>query len=68
MSVGVRALVELDSTSWEFRMAPKNNHKQAQKTMLEEPTEDQVASPESIGEEESRAWADQNELKSEEEQ
>jgi hypothetical protein len=49
-------------------MAPKNNHKQAQKTMLEEPTEDQVASPESIGEEESRAWADQNELKSEEEQ
>ncbi len=37
-------------TSW-VAMAPKKNHKQPQDSMLEEPIEDQVASPESIGEE-----------------
>jgi hypothetical protein len=49
-------------------MAPKKNHKQAQKTMLEEPTEDRVVPSESIGQEEPRAQEDQNEPKSEEEQ
>jgi hypothetical protein len=35
-------------------MAPKKNRKQAQETMLEEPAEDRVGSPESIGEKEPR--------------
>jgi hypothetical protein len=35
-------------------MAPKKNRKQVQETMLEEPAEEQVAPPESIGEEEPR--------------
>jgi hypothetical protein len=38
-------------TSW-VGMAPKKNRKQLQDSMLEEPVDDQVASPESIGEEE----------------
>jgi hypothetical protein len=49
-------------------MAHKMNRKQAEETMLEEPTEDRVALPESIGEEEPRAREDQDEPESEEEQ
>jgi len=49
-------------------MAPKNNRKQVQETMLEEPAEEQVAPPGSIREEEPRARKDQDELESEEEQ
>ncbi len=49
-------------------MAPKKNRKQVQETMLEEIAEEQVAPPESIGEEEPRAREDQDEPKSEEEQ
>jgi hypothetical protein len=36
--------------------------------MLEEPIEDRVASPESIGEEEPRPWEDEDEPESEEKQ
>jgi hypothetical protein len=36
--------------------------------MLEEPVEDRVVSPESIGEEEPKTWEDQDEPESEEEQ
>jgi len=53
-------------TSW-VGMAPKKNRKQPQGSMLEEPTEDQVAPLESIGEEEPRLQEDQDELESEEE-
>ncbi len=49
-------------------MAPKKNRKQAQETMLEEPNEDWVVLPESIGEEEQRPREDQDEPESEEEQ
>jgi hypothetical protein len=49
-------------------MATKNNRKQAQKTMLEEPVEDRVVLPKSIREEESRTREDQDEPKSEGEQ
>jgi hypothetical protein len=49
-------------------MAPKKNRKQAPKTMLEEPIEEQVAPPESIGEEAPRAQEDQDEPESEKEQ
>jgi hypothetical protein len=49
-------------------MAPKKNRKQAQKTMLEEPTKDRVVPLESIGEEEPRTREDQDEPESEEEQ
>jgi hypothetical protein len=49
-------------------MAPKNNRKQVQETMLEEPNEDRVVPPESIGEEELRSREDQDEPESEEEQ
>ncbi len=49
-------------------MAPKKNRKQAQYTMLEEPNEDRVVSPESIGEEEPITREDQSEPESEEEQ
>jgi hypothetical protein len=49
-------------------MALKKNCKQAQDSMLEEPVEDRVVSPESIGEEEPRIWEDQDEPESEEEQ
>jgi len=49
-------------------MAPKKNWKQAQETMLEEPNEDQVVPPESIGEEEPRTREDQDEPESAEEQ
>jgi hypothetical protein len=38
-------------TSW-VGMAPKKNRKQPQDSMLEEPVDDQVAPPKSIGEEE----------------
>jgi len=55
-------------TSWEFRMAPKNNHEQAQETMLEEPNENRMVPPESIGEEEPITWKDQDEPESEKEQ
>jgi hypothetical protein len=48
-------------------MAPKKNRKQLQDTILEEPAEDQVASPESIGEEEPRLREDQDEPESDEE-
>ncbi len=53
-------------TSW-VGMAPKKNRKQLQDTILEEPAEDQVASPESIGEEEPRLREDQDEPESDEE-
>jgi hypothetical protein len=49
-------------------MAPKKNCKQAQKTMLEEPTKDQVIPPKFIGEEEPRPREDQDDLGNEEEQ
>ncbi len=49
-------------------MAPKKNCKQAQETMLEEPVEDQIVPPESIGEEEPSIQEDQDEPESEEEQ
>jgi hypothetical protein len=48
-------------------MAPKKNHKQAQETMLEEPVEDRIVSPESIEEEEPKTQKDQNEPENEEE-
>ncbi len=54
-------------TSW-VGMAPKKNRKQPQDSILEEPVEDQVAPPESIGEEEPRLREDQDEPESEEEQ
>jgi hypothetical protein len=53
--------------SW-VGMAPKKNRKQPQDCILEEPVEEQVAPPESIGEEEPRPWEDQVEPESEEEQ
>jgi hypothetical protein len=49
-------------------MAPKKNRKQATETMLEEPMEEQIAPPESIGEEAPRNREDQDEPESEEEQ
>ncbi len=49
-------------------MAPKKNRKQAQETMLEEPIENRLVPPESIGEEEPRTREDQDEPESEEEQ
>jgi hypothetical protein len=49
-------------------MAPKKNRKQAEEAMPEEPAEDRVAPPESIGEEESNLREDQDEPESEEEQ
>jgi hypothetical protein len=49
-------------------MAPKKNHKQPQDSMLEELVDDQVAPPESIGEEEPMPWEDRDEPESEEEQ
>ncbi len=49
-------------------MAPKKNRKQVQKTMLEELTKEQVAPPESIGEEEPKTREDQDEFGSEKEQ
>ncbi len=45
-------------------MAPKKNRKQAQETMLEEPNEDHVVLPESIGEEEPKTREAQDELES----
>jgi hypothetical protein len=49
-------------------MAPKKNRKQVQETMLEEPVEDRIVPPESIGEEEPRTREDQDKPESEEEQ
>jgi hypothetical protein len=49
-------------------MAPKKNRKQAQETMLEEPIEDRVVSPELIGEEEPSTREDQDEPENEKEQ
>ncbi len=54
-------------TSW-VGMAPKKNRKQLQDSMLEEPVDDQVAPPESIGEEEPMPREDRDEPESEEEQ
>ncbi len=54
-------------TSW-VGMAPKKNRKQPQDSVLEEPVEDQVAPPESIGEEEPMPPEDRDEPESEEEQ
>ncbi len=54
-------------TSW-VGMAPKKNRKQPQDSMLEEPVDDRVAPPESIGEEEPMPGEDQDEPESEEEQ
>jgi len=45
-------------TSWEFRMAPKKNRKQAQETMLEEPNKNRIVLPKSIGEEKPRTRED----------
>jgi hypothetical protein len=47
-------------------MAPKKNRRQLHDIMLEEPAKDQVAPPESIGEEEPRLREDQDEPQSEE--
>jgi len=44
-------------------MAPKKNRKQAQEPMLEEPVEERVAPPESIGEEVPRPREDQESSK-----
>ncbi len=49
----------LKLTSW-VGMAPKKNRKQPQDSMLEEPVDDQVAPPESIGEEEPMPREDRN--------
>jgi hypothetical protein len=49
-------------------MAPKKNRKQPQDSVLEEPIDDQVAPPESIGEEEPMPRKDRDEPESEEEQ
>jgi hypothetical protein len=49
-------------------MAPKKTRKPPQDSMLEEPVEDRVAPPESIGEEEPMPQEDQHEPESEEEQ
>jgi hypothetical protein len=57
----------LKLTSW-VEMAPKKNRKQPQDSMLEEPVDDQVAPPESIGEEEPMPREDRDEPESEEEQ
>ncbi len=46
---------------WDIGMAPKKNGKQAPETRFEEPVEDLVAPPESIGEEEPNSWEDQDE-------
>ncbi len=54
-------------TSW-VGMAPKKKQKQAEEAMPEKPAEDQVAPPESIGEEEPMPQEDQDEPESEEEQ
>jgi len=52
-------------TSW-VGMAPKKNRKQMQDSVLEEPVDDQVAPPESIGEEEPMPREDRDEPESEE--
>ncbi len=49
-------------------MAPKKTRKPSQDSMLEEPVEDQVAPPKSIGEEEPMPRGDQDEPETEEEQ
>jgi len=49
-------------------MAPKKTFKPPQDSMLEEPVENQVALPESIGEEEPMPQEDRDEPESEEEQ
>ncbi len=54
-------------TSW-VEMAPKKNCKQSQDSMLEEPVDDRVAPPESIGEEEPMPREDRDEPESEEEE
>ncbi len=54
-------------TSW-VGMVQKKNRKQPQDSMLEEPVDDRVASPESIEEEEPMPREDQDEPASEEEQ
>ncbi len=51
--------------SW-VGMARKKNRKQLQDSVLEEPVDDQVAPPESIGEEEPMPWEDRDEPESEE--
>jgi hypothetical protein len=54
-------------TSW-VGMAPNKNGKQPQDSVLEELVDDQVAPPESIGEEEPMPREDRNEPESEEEE
>jgi hypothetical protein len=49
-------------------MAPKKNRKQTQYSMLEEPVEDRLVPPKSLGEEEPRPREDQDEPESEEKQ
>jgi hypothetical protein len=48
-------------------MAPKKNRKQPQDSVMEEPVNDQVAPPESIGEEEPMPREDREEPEGEEE-
>ncbi len=52
-------------TSW-GGMAPKKNRKQIKDSVLEKPVNDQVAPPESIGEEQPMPWEDRDEPESEE--
>jgi hypothetical protein len=54
-------------TSW-VGMVPKKTREQPQDSVLEEPVNDQVAPPESIGEEEPMPREDQDEPESEEEE
>jgi len=49
-------------------MAPKKTRKQPQDSMLDEPVEDRIAPPKSIGEEEAMPREDRDEPESEEEQ
>ncbi len=52
-------------TSW-VGMPPKKNCKRPQDSVMEEPVDDQVAPPESIGEEEAMPREDRDEPESEE--
>jgi hypothetical protein len=54
-------------TSREFWITPKKNRKQTQETMLEEPIENWIVPPKSIGEEERKTQEDQDEPEGEEE-
>ncbi len=61
-NLGVHHLVSELKVKLDFllgvMMAPKKNRKQAQDSMLEEPVEDRIVPPESIGEEAPRTQED----------